>query len=423
MGCQISTKSKLEYTAVEWNNKKFIVYLQHVNIMASPRTKEEVNKILITGAYGTKNLGDEKLLSAISQLCRERYDPVEIVAASIRPQETAQRKNVDTVVYTLERNPIQWLRTVKDTDLILFGGGSTLGGPFSRRHSLIVAISQFFNADLYTIATGIYQGYNIFDTILLRLYLRAIDGITVRDRDTKETLRNMGITGPIEIVPDPGFLPELKTSSNNEHIIPGEYILVCGNDLSDIENSEISVSLDRINRKFEEQIIFFPFNRAEPHSDLAFSRKVMKEMKTEAEIFQDCYNICEAESIIKDANAVIAVRLHSMILSAQCRTPFTPISYNRKCDALLDRLGLEGYLHHNNIEKEKLIDSIEANIENDEPTSMIEPVVAQLQDECQNILPSCESQSRDRNIIAIFGLILVIPIVIITNLYTYLKSS
>ncbi len=57
-----------------------------------------VDKILISGAYGTKNLVDEKILSGLTKLCREHYGPEEVIAATIEPQSTLDATSIDRAI-------------------------------------------------------------------------------------------------------------------------------------------------------------------------------------------------------------------------------------------------------------------------------------------------------------------------------------
>ncbi|WP_311173077.1 polysaccharide pyruvyl transferase family protein [Halobellus ordinarius] len=353
-----------------------------------------IDRVLITGAYGTKNLGDEKILSGLAKLCRKHYQVDEVIAATIDPQATLKATSVDRAILNIEKSFFTWISVAKDVDLIILGGGSIVGTPFARRHSLIVAIASLLGTKIYVIG-GVADGDPV-DKETSRRYLKMVDAIAVRDFLSKNRLFSMGIDEPIDVVPDPGFISEPE--QNRRYTLPEQYILICirsGEGLpSNVDIAGLSSALDSLNSQTNNTILFFPFHRIR-EGDRAFSEKVAKEMDTDAVIFDQEYDIADAEFIISNADAVIAMRLHSMILSASQRTPFTPISYTPKCDAFLEMIEVSKSIDYDSIKSEELVNSVMENLNGDTPISQSEDAIKGLEEDCWEMFEHCDDQDRE----------------------------
>lgn len=371
----------------------------------------DVDRILVSGAYGTKNLGDNKVLSSISRMCRDRYGSVEVIATSIRPRSTVETVGVDDAIPTVERDPINWLSVARSVDLIVIGGGSVLGGSFIRRHAIIVGLAQFLDVKVYVVSAGICNSSS-FQKLALKHSMNAIDAITVRDVDSKTELTDVGVSGPIEVVPDPGFLPEETVSDVS---LEGEYVLVCCRSfppVNRIDSGAIATALDRVAARCDTNVVFLPFQRAGDDSDIAFSEEIRRKMDSDAVLLRDEADISRVEGLVREAEAVLAIRLHSMILAAQQCTPFTAISYHRKCDSLLRRLGITDYFRYDSIDATELAERLCADVHSSGPFENCRSRMDELELECHTTLEKCDAQHRHRSVISRAALLVLVPLIV-----------
>jgi polysaccharide pyruvyl transferase CsaB len=371
----------------------------------------DVTTILVSGAYGTKNLGDNKVLSSISRMCRDRYGSVEVVATSIRPRATVETVGVDDAIPTIERDPINWLSVARSVDLIVIGGGSVLGGSFVRRHAIVIGLAQFLDVKIYVVAAGICNSSS-FQTLALKHSMNSIDAITVRDDDSRDELTEAGVSDPIDVVPDPGFLPEETVS---DVALEGEYVLVCCRSfppVNRIDSGAIATALDRVVARCDTDVVFLPFQRAGDDSDIAFSEEIRRKMDADAVILRNESDISRVESIVRDAEAVLAIRLHSMILAAQQCTPFTAISYHRKCDALLKRLGITDYFRYDSIDATELAERLCADVHSPGPFENCRSRMDELERECHTVLEKCDAQDRHRSVVSRAALLVLVPLIV-----------
>ena len=89
-----------------------------------------MSKILISGYYGFANAGDEAMLTAIIESLRQVEKNVELTVLSGNPEDTAAKHQVCSVY---RFNPLGIIRAMKDSELIISGGGSLLQDVTSKR--------------------------------------------------------------------------------------------------------------------------------------------------------------------------------------------------------------------------------------------------------------------------------------------------
>ncbi len=89
-----------------------------------------MNNIVISGYYGSKNAGDEAMLSAMLEVFSELNPKLHITVISSDPEYTRKRHSVDAVNWL---NVVDILKVLKKADLLISGGGSLLQNVTSGR--------------------------------------------------------------------------------------------------------------------------------------------------------------------------------------------------------------------------------------------------------------------------------------------------
>src|SRR2546426_4700601 len=77
-------------------------------------------KVLIAGYYGFGNAGDEAILTAMLSSMRALRPGLEFIVVSGNPEETAQKYDVSSVLYTDLQGILE---TARRSDLVILGGG------------------------------------------------------------------------------------------------------------------------------------------------------------------------------------------------------------------------------------------------------------------------------------------------------------
>lgn len=359
------------------------------------KSKTDSPNILISGAYGTKNLGDTKILEGLIHICREHYLEPNVIAASVDPEYTETNNSVDRSIPNIERDLATWLKNIRNIDIIILGGGTIINHPeFAIRHGLVVLISQLANIDVYVTA-GVDDNDGYGRTIS-SAYLNFVDAVTVRDPRSKRILHSMGIEEPVDVVPDPGLVSVDKASINN-FSLTNKYILVnVSPSTNGIDVVSIASALDDVNRSTQLEILFLPFHISD-RVDIKIANEIIDNMATDAKVISDEYTLGEAEKVISQAEAVVGMRLHGLILAAHMRTSLIGISYSPKCELFLEQIGIENYHYCDNIDEAELSEDILAAVEQDFLQSCSVPYIKHLESKVSNIISICESQKREVN--------------------------
>lgn len=164
--------------------------------------------IVLCGAYGMENAGDDAILAAILQDMRRLEQDIPITVLARRPASVSRRFGV-TAIHPL--NIFRWFFALKRSVLFLSGGGSLLQDVTSRR-SLWYYLSTIVLAKKAGCAVQLY-GCGIGPltrassrTQTAKVLNTCADAITLRDEDSLETLKAMGVTEPrILLAADPAL--------------------------------------------------------------------------------------------------------------------------------------------------------------------------------------------------------------------------
>src|SRR5574344_2548048 len=115
-----------------------------------------MSKIVISGYYGFNNAGDEAMLTAIVESLRKLEPEVALTVISGNPTETKTKYNVESI-YRFDAPQI--LTALKNTDLLVSGGGSLLQDVTSKKSLLyyltVIAAAKHFGKKVMFFAQGI----------------------------------------------------------------------------------------------------------------------------------------------------------------------------------------------------------------------------------------------------------------------------
>lgn len=166
--------------------------------------------VLISGAYGMENAGDDAVLSAITAELRRLDRDMPITVLARKPATTARRFAVEAI------HPfrvLRWLPRMARTRLFLSGGGSLLQDVTSRRSlfyylfTLRAARRMGCAVQLYGCGIGPLTAPRDRERTA-RVLNECADIITLRDRESLELLDRIGVTKPtVLLAADPAVAP------------------------------------------------------------------------------------------------------------------------------------------------------------------------------------------------------------------------
>ncbi|WP_432402364.1 polysaccharide pyruvyl transferase CsaB [Wukongibacter sp. M2B1] len=300
-----------------------------------------MKRVFIFGYYGFKNLGDEAILSSLVKMIREQDSTTEICALSYNTKYTENIHKINGV----SRNSFRdILSAIKNSDLVISGGGSLLQDVTSSRSLLyyltIISIAKFFKKSVLFFCNGFGPIRNKHNRYLAKTIINKVDRIVLRDPKSKKLMEEIGVTKQIEVTIDSTFSLEGIDKKKAMDILQNECIP------TDKPLVGISVRPWYIDESFIKtmtsladyiaskglSVVFVPMQVSK---DDEISRKIMDGMKNESYILKKEYPPEEILGIIGTLDIMIAMRLHALIFSCIKKIPMIGLEYDPKVQTFL----------------------------------------------------------------------------------------
>ena len=312
------------------------------------RPKDERESIVICGAYGRGNAGDDAILKAIVQEMRALDPERTICVMSRRPRETRLIYRTGAI-YTF--NVFAVLRQFRRAALYINGGGSLMQDVTSTRsiwyycYTLRAAKKRGCKVMMYGCGIGpINRAGN--RKMAARIIDRSVDRITLRDDNSRALLAEMGVTRPdIRVSADPTIILDpaprevVNLALEQSGIDPaGRYI---GFGLRhwkglDAALPEITAAANYAYEKHGLIPVFVPI---EFPSDLTPAERVGALLRCPWHAVRTRQPIEVTIGILARMKAVVGIRLHSLMFSAGQGVPVVGMSYDIKVDGFLKYIG------------------------------------------------------------------------------------
>lgn len=307
-------------------------------------------KVCISGYYGFDNLGDEAVLFSILKTLRDLRIGLRIEVLSQQPEFT---EDIYRVTAANRWKFKEIYRALKDSDMLISGGGSLLQDVTGIKSLLyylgVIWLAQLLGKPVFFYAQGIGPVNTPLGRFLMRLVVNRVNYITVRDESSLLDLEEMKITKPpIQVVADPVLGLEQKFV---DEAFGRKILEEAGLDLS-IERKLVGISVrewqglteykevmaelcDKLAR-IGYQVVFLPMHYPD---DLTASEEVVALMEQPAVVLTGKYSVVEMASLIANMDLLLGMRLHALILAAVMHVPPVALSYDPKIDRFMALLG------------------------------------------------------------------------------------
>lgn len=310
--------------------------------------KDARRSIVICGAYGRGNAGDDAILEAIVQEMRALDPARPICVMSRRPKETRLNYRTDAI-YTF--NVFAVLRRFRRAALYINGGGSLMQDVTSTRsiwyycYTLRAAKTRGCKVMMYGCGIGpINRETN--RRIAARMMDRYVDRITLRDDNSRSELGRMGVTRPdIRVSADPTII----LSSAPQEVInlafeqagmqpDGHYIGFGLRNWKGLDAAlpEIAAAATYAYQKHGLTPVFVPI---EFPNDLTPAERVGALLDCPWHTIRTRLPIETTIGILARMKTVVGIRLHSLMFSAGQGVPVVGMSYDIKVDGFLKYIG------------------------------------------------------------------------------------
>lgn len=309
-------------------------------------------RLVIAGYYGFGNAGDEAILEATVETLREAIPGAEFTVLTNDPLTTRAACGVDVVS---RFSPAAVFGAIRASDMLLFGGGSLLQDVTSLR-SLVYYLSLLFAAQSLGKPTMIYANgfgpvYSSLGTALTRTVVNRVSAITLRDSESARQMAKIGVGRPeIRVTADPTFTLQPAGNDSARGILEEAGVLpldrpldrpLVGVSLRPWRDEEglvagMAEACDMIRDDLGATILFIPMQRTR---DGPIAEAIRRRMKGPAAILKRGCAPRELMACIKMTDAVIGMRLHSLIFGVAAAVPVAGIVYDPKIQAFLDAAG------------------------------------------------------------------------------------
>lgn len=327
------------------------------------RPKTHRDGVLICGAYGKGNAGDDSILEAILGQLRNIDPDLPAFVLSRNPKETRQRYRVGAY-HTFDPRFI--LRMCR-TKLYINGGGSLIQDVTSSRslsyYLTNIALAKFCGNPVLMYGCGIgpvsvpknrKKAGKIID--------RCVDSITLRDPQSAEELTAMGVKKPkIRITADPALLLEPAIDSRVEGFLRSQNMDPCGKYALFVLRpwqgfEEICPQIARAAQELYETCELTPvFLALETSRDLPVSQQTAELVRSPHYVLSAPKDAHLIVGLMTRMRVVISMRLHALIFAAGQGIPLVGLVYDPKVSGFLDYLGQNNYVNLNDVDKETLL--------------------------------------------------------------------
>ena len=321
--------------------------------------------VLICGAYGHGNAGDEAILEAIVGEMRALDADMPVTVLSRTPEETAKRCGV-SALHTFDF--LRFLGVMRKTKLFLCGGGSLIQDVTSCRslwyYLFTLAAAKKSGCRVLMYGCGIGPVRTEFDRRLVRRVLnRNVDIITLREADSLRELESFGVTEPETVLSsDPALTLECADRKTVDACLAenglspdGRYAGFCLRRWPGF-NEKAGAFARAARRAWETYGLTPVFVSINHRSDGEAADRVCALLGDDVPRFvlREPMPTGKTIGVLSRMELVVSMRLHGLIFSASQGVPLVGVAYDPKVSAFLDYAGEDRHLPFADVSAEKL---------------------------------------------------------------------
>jgi polysaccharide pyruvyl transferase CsaB len=327
------------------------------------RPKADRDGVVICGAYGRGNAGDDAILEAILQEMHTIDPDMPVLVLSKDPKSTRLAYRVRAVSRT---NFPAWNRAMRHSRLYINGGGSLIQDVTSRRslwfylHNIQSARRAGCKVQMYGCGIGPVTR-ETHRKLAAQVLNQSVDVITLREPDSLEELRAMGVTVPqVILTADPALTlrraPEDETDSVllQAGIPPrGRYICFALRRWKGFE--EKAPLFGAAARYAYETYGLTPvFVAIEKRQDPAAHQMAARGLDIPCYFLDDAGSAGTMIGALSRMEVVVSMRLHALIFSAGQGIPLAGVVYDPKVSSFLRYIGQDLFADLNALTEETL---------------------------------------------------------------------
>ncbi|MBE6908747.1 MAG: polysaccharide pyruvyl transferase CsaB [Ruminococcaceae bacterium] len=306
----------------------------------------EHTRIVLSGYYGFRNLGDDAILLSLRERIGEAAPGAKLVALSRHPAETREKCGVEAVNRFA---PLAVRRAIKNASCFVSGGGSLLQDRTSTRsllyYTTLIRLAKRFGKPVMFYANGVGPVDGARNRERVRDVCEMADVITLRDAESLDALREMGVKNEhIRVTADPVYtMPGGDSTRGRERLralgIPADKSVV-GVSVRFAAGMETNAAAFAAFCDAVSETAAVAFIDMQQPADTTASAAVRAQMHAQAYELSAPYDPAAMADMLACMDAVVSTRLHSMIFAACAHVPVLGVVYDPKVSACAHALGM-----------------------------------------------------------------------------------
>lgn len=387
MGEKLFEKASSQFSIQKTVDTQLSIYQEILRRHSRP--KQTRDGVVICGAYGRGNAGDDAILEAILQEMRAIDPDMPLTVLSKNPKDTRLTYRVRAIHRS---NFFLWQHAMRHSRLYINGGGSLIQDVTSRR-------SLWFYLNNISMAKRLGNQVQMFGCgigpvtreehrhLAARVLNRCVDVITLREPDSLEELKAMGVVRPkILLTADPALTLRRAPDDEIDSVLlragippQGDYICFALRRWKGFEDAA-AVLGEAAAYAYREYGLTPVFLAVEKHQDPGAAAMAASGLTIPHYFINDAGDAGRIIGALSRMKIVVSMRLHALIFAAGQGVPLIGVVYDPKVSSFLRYIGQELFLDLNGLRLEELTALIDRAAEQTRHPEEQEAAVRKLQD-------------------------------------------
>ena len=376
LGENLYEKASREFSISATVGKQIEIYQTILRRTAMPKKKKY--GVLICGAYGKGNAGDDAILKAILAQMKAIDRDMPVYVMSHDPAETRLRYHVGSVHVF---DPFRFWPLMRRCRLFISGGGSLIQNETSTRSlnyyltTIRMAHTAGCRVMMYGCGIGPVSGEGS-RRHTARILNRCVDKITLREDLSRKELSDMGVMQPdISVTADPALLLQPATTGavdsyflSNDLDPNGSYamfVLRPWKNLSGHLQAIVDAAI-YVNQKHGLTPVFVAL---EPTRDLEINRQAAGMLSCRSFVLPAPRDEQLTIGMMQKMRVIVSMRLHALIFASSVGAPLAAISYDPKVTGFMAYLGQKHCMELDDVTKDSLCALIDDAMQTAQPYS------------------------------------------------------
>ena len=387
MGEKLFQKASTQFSIQRTVDTQLHIYQEILRRFNRP--KKARDGVVICGAYGRGNAGDDAILEAILQEMRSIDPDMPMTVLSKDSKSTRLAYRVQSVA---RFNFPAWYKAMRSAKLYINGGGSLIQDVTSRRslwfylHNIRAAKKSGCAVQMYGCGIGPVTRAS-HRKLAAEVLNNNVDVITLREPDSREELRLMGVNKPeILLTADPALTLRQAVEDETDSVllrsgIPphGKYICFALRQWKGFEE-KAPIFGAAARYAYETYGLTPVFTAVEKNLDPSAHRLAARNLAVPHYFLDDAGNAGTIIGALSRMEVVVSMRLHALIFAAGQGIPLAGVVYDPKVSAFLKYIGQDLFVDLSALTKENLCRMIDQAVGQTQSPAAQAAAVARLQE-------------------------------------------